>query len=109
MQTASFSIEVVGLLITVVLLIVGLVIFFIRMENRQEKIIALLERIAADAERNAEASQREHEALMTASHDAERRHNEQHDKMIEIMQGIKEPLIEAVAVLKSHVAEERKR
>ena len=91
-----------GVLLGLAGLSVGLFWWCFRLEARQERIIATLDRIQKE-------SHTEHNALLNEQRETRKLQAEEHKEMILIMQGIKEPLIEAVAVLKSHVDEERRK
>ena len=99
-ETVSIAADTVGLTLGVLAFVAALLFFAFRLESRQQKIIELLERISTE-------SHKEHTELLDAVKDARLATAEEHKEMILLMQGIKEPLIEAVAVLKSHVADER--
>ena len=80
----------------------GLAWWCFRLEARQERIIDTLERIQKE-------SHTEHTALLDEVRETRKLQAEEHKEMIVLIGSIKEPLIEAVAVLKSHVNEERRK
>ena len=69
--------------------LVGVLFWCFRLESRQQKMIETLDRMAKE------------------SHEWRTAQNVEHKEMIMILQGMREPLIEAVTLLKNHIHEER--
>ena len=92
----------VNLLLGLVVGGIGLAWWCFRLEARQERIIDTLNRIQKE-------SHTEHSALLEEVRETRKLQAEEHKEMIVLIGSIKEPLIEAVAVLKSHVNEERRK
>ncbi len=103
----ELSLEIIGLSLAIASVAVVAVVFFIRMESRQEQVLRSLERIVHDLERIASESHREHRELMNEIVETRKAQAAEHKEMIFLMKDIRDPLIEVAAILKGHVAEER--
>ena len=97
---SGFAVGVFGLLATLVTMVIALVVFFIRMEGRQERIINLLDRVAS-------RSSKEHADLLSAINGVASSMAEEHKEMLKLSARERELLTEAIAIIKSHVADER--
>ena len=99
----------IELLVALATVITALVWWCFRLEARQKEIISTLGDMRDAIDTMQVDSHAEHKALLDAMQEIGKQQATEHKEMIITMQGIKEPLIEAVAVLKSHVDEERKK
>ena len=93
-------------------LVIGVCIWLSRWHGRSceehERIIEMIGKVEdriAEAEKTAS---KEHEAVLATARDLQATMVVDHKELIQLVSATKEPLIEALTVLKSHVADQRK-
>ena len=94
------EIGVIASIATIVVIVITGVIFFNRMETRQERIIDFLDKMSSNATK-------EHTDLLNAIKDLQKQQQDEHRDMIALLDNIKTPLIEMNAKLDAHIVDEK--
>ena len=90
--------EAIGIYIAAGSVIAALTGFFLGLKANQAKTHELLQRQGQLLDEISKRSFTEHEGLMKANHEGRKEQMAEHKEMIQLLQGIREPLIAHIAI-----------